>query len=245
MEQQYLDRLSPDIRTLVYEIEQSSGIEIEIKVDPSRARRVPDQADPLACEVDEYGAKVLLPKADYFPDGSVLHELLHIQRFLSHGIPRIVTNGDFEGWTHELDTALTGLDNSLEHLIIVPEELRRRPPRRAHWERILGRVFDELPSLRLSEGDRNRQALINWAFISHVLPESRVIERARAVMEGFGLEERAQRFATAIVQSLDSKVTLVAVAFQHLQLRLESACLEYLDSRTGRSEEIPLGRTRD
>jgi hypothetical protein len=245
MEHQYLDRLSPDIRTLVNEVEQSSGIEIEVKVDPSRARGVPDQPDPLACEVNQYGAQVLLPKADYFPDGSVLHELLHIQRFLSHGIPRIVAHDDFDGWTPDLDAELISLDNNLEHLIIVPEELRRRPPRRAHWERILGRVFDELPSLRLSEGDRLRQALINWAFICHVLPESRVIERARAVIQGFGLQDRAQRYVDVIVQSLDSKEKVVAVAFQHLQLRLESASLEYLDSRTGRSHEIPLAKTSE
>jgi hypothetical protein len=105
----YLNCLEPDTRNLVAEIEQSGGVEIEVTVDPSRAIGRSDRAIPLACQVENCNARILIPRADYFPDASVVHELLHIQRFLSLGVPRIIVAETFKGWTPELDDAMTNL----------------------------------------------------------------------------------------------------------------------------------------
>src|SRR5262245_28921558 len=105
MEALYLEQLPPDVRRLAEHIEQETGIEIGIRVEPARI----DRCNSLACEVDEEGAVILVPTRGHFPAGSALHELLHIERFLVRGVPRIEPNESFPGWSPGLETALRGL----------------------------------------------------------------------------------------------------------------------------------------
>lgn len=82
MENTYLNRLSIEIRNIIEEVEQASSIEITVTVDPSRMRGILDQTGPMACEMNDHGATILIPSPDQFPEDSVLHELLHIRRIL-------------------------------------------------------------------------------------------------------------------------------------------------------------------
>ncbi len=240
MENAYLNRLPNDVRTLVERTEQASGVEITVRVDPSRARGRPNQSDSIACEVNTHGAQLLIPAPDHFPDGSVLHELLHIRRFLVNGVPRIVVCDDYKHWAPELETTLTELDNSLEHLVIVPEELEHRPDRKAYWGKVMIRVLDDLQSANLSNEDRERHALINWVFIRQVLPDHELLDRASVLIERLGVSDQAERLLDAVVHSFQSKERTVQVYFEHLRLSVEAGCLEYIDSHNGTSRQIPL-----
>jgi hypothetical protein len=237
----YLNCLEPDTRNLVAEIEQSGGVEIEVTVDPSRALGKSGRAVPLACQVENNNARILIPRADYFPDASVVHELLHIQRFLSVGVPRIIVAETFKGWTPELDNAMTNRDNSLEHLVIVPEEFRRRPNRIEHWDQVMRRTLDGIPAAPLSQSDRDGLALMNYVFVAHVIPRESLHEKARRLVEGLGLVDRASRFKAMLIPALGSKENAVVQCFEHLQLPVEMASLEYLESgQRTRGEEKPL-----
>lgn len=55
------------------DIEHKGRIPIRIEIDAART-------DTLACQIDEEGATLVLPREDFFPHGSVMHELLHIRR---------------------------------------------------------------------------------------------------------------------------------------------------------------------
>lgn len=240
MQKEYLDRLAPDIRSLVEEIERACGVEVVVKVVPDRARNLPDEPDPLACKVHPYGAELLIPGPDYFPDGSVLHELLHVRRFLVEGVPCLTDCGTYEPWNPHIRTSLTRQDNSIEHLIIVPEELLRRPERREHWERVMKRAWKELAGDGLDEVDRRQAALANWVFIQHVLPDSAVLPCARAVLDCLDLSDLAQRFCKALVPVLSNKEMAVRVWCEHLAVPLEVASLEYLNTHDGTCTEVPL-----
>lgn len=237
---EYLARLTPDTRSLAEEVERGSGVEVVVKVDPDRARSLPDRPDTLACQVNMTGAELLIPAPDYFPDGSVLHELLHVRRFLVEGVPRLTVCETYEPWSPGIRTSLTLQDNSIEHLLIVPEELRRRPERREHWERVMKRVWKELAADGLSEVDRRQAALANWVFIQHVLPNSAILPCARAVLERFDLSDVAHHFCEALMPVLSDKEGAVRVWFEHLHAPLEMASFEYLNTHDGTRKEVPL-----
>ncbi|MQR00975.1 hypothetical protein [Glaciimonas soli] len=241
MQPEYIARLPLDIRTLVEEIERASRVKITVEVDSARARNIPSQPDTMACEFSPHGAKLLIPTSDYFPDGSVLHELLHVRRFLVEGIPCLVDCLTYQHWRLYFAAGLIRLDNSIEHLIIVPEELRIRPNRREYWERVMMRLWDELALDRLTELARRELALINWAFIEHVLPGSAVQSYARVVLAKFDLTDRAQRCCDELIPSLQDKESAIRVCFSHLELPLEVASLEYIDTHAGTRREVPLG----
>jgi len=131
MEQAYLDQLPEDLQLLVEKIEHTFGAPIAVAVDAEKAAESAEQVDHLECNVDVHGAELLIPAPEHFPESSVLHELLHAQRFLLEGVPQIVACDDYLGWSPAFQTALTRLDNALEHLVIVPDELLQRPERRA------------------------------------------------------------------------------------------------------------------
>lgn len=242
MQPEYLARLPLDISALVEEIEQASGVEITVEVDPARVRNIPEHPDIMACAFSPRAARLLIPAPDYFPDGSVLHELLHIRRFLVEGIPCLVDCDAYEGWRPSIAAGLTRLDNSIEHLIIVPEELQLRPDRRAYWERVMMRLWDELASDRFNQLDRRQLALVNWAFIEHVLPGSAVQSYSRVVLAKFDLTDRARRCYDELIPSLSDKESAVKVCFRHLGLPLEMASFEYVDTHTGTRREVPLDR---
>ncbi|WP_038485374.1 hypothetical protein [Collimonas arenae] len=225
---------------MVEEVERASGIEIVVEVTSARVRYLPDQPDTMACKFSPHGAKFLIPTLDYFPDGSVLHELLHIRRFLVDGVPSLSDCDTYEHWRPSFAAGLTRLDNSLEHLIIVPEELHIRPDRKEHWERVMTHMWNGLANESFSEVDRQQQALINWVFLRHVIPDSPVRTSATSVLEKFNLSNLAQRFYEALIPNLSNKEDLVRECFNHLELPLEMACLEYIDIHNGIRKEVPL-----
>lgn len=242
MQPAYLARLSSDIRSMAEEVERAGNVEIIVEVTSNRVRNLPDQPVSMACEVNLHGATILIPTADYFPDGAVLHELLHVRRFLVEGIPFLIDCETYEPWSPNLASGLVRLDNSLEHLIIVPEELEIRPDRKEHWERVMTHVWKQLAKYDFSEADQQYQALINWAFVQHVLPDGPVRAYAMTVLKNFSLYDSAQRLYEALIPILSNKENAVRVCFNHLELPLEMACLEYIDIHTGGRREVSLAQ---
>ena len=108
MDKKYLDQLSSDTIQLVFLIE--THIDREIVV-----REVPERKN-LGCEIENY---TILTPQDKFPDSSVLHELLHIRRFLVDGVPRLVVCAEYDPVDPSFETRVTKLDNNFEHLFIV------------------------------------------------------------------------------------------------------------------------------
>jgi hypothetical protein len=236
MESLYLEQLGPDVRRFAGRIEQEADIEIGIRVEPARI----DRCNSLACEVDEEGAVILVPTPGHFPDGAALHELLHIERFLVQGVPRIEACESFPDWSPGLETALRSLDNRIEHLVIVPHELRSRPDRRDHWERVMRNALDDLPGAGIADYDRRRLAMMDWAFAVHVLPPSDLRDRYSEYLDALGVSIEARIFLGAIVPALDSKEDLVRLCFEHLELPRGCAVLSYIDIETRRTEEVPI-----
>jgi len=240
MQPEFRNRLSADVRTLVQQTEDSAGIEITVVVDPERASGSPDEPDPMACEVDEHGAQLLLGDAAYFPDPSVFHELQHIRRVLLEGVPRVVVCEDFEPWSPQLDTAVAQLDNNIEHLIIVPRELEAYPVRRGYWEARVRRMLDRLAGNELPGIDRERFAMLAWVLVHHMTPRQELQDAARCILRELRIEERAGQSRDAVMAALESKEQLVRITFEYFALPATAGCLKYLDAGNGTASVVSL-----
>lgn len=232
MEADYLRRLSPDVAAIVNEIEAKTGIEITIEVQTDRST--------MACEIDCDGQRILTPSQQYFQDGSVLHELLHIRRIAVEGIPQIVDCEDSHDISAEVISGLTSLDNTLEHLVIVPEELLLRAERRSYWEERLSKALGKLERKALNSDDTKRWILLNGLFQDLALPNSPSEARLRQLEQEYAVVEDARDFRVSVSALTMNKERMVVEVFRLLKLPAHIAALEYFDIANGTSEEVPL-----
>lgn len=169
-----------------------------------------------------------------------MHELLHMRRFLVHGVPQIVVNEDYNDWTPELERGLTNLDNGLEHLVIVPEEIVRFPVRRQYWASVMTRKLEGIRVNLLNPDDRRRHALVNWLFIDHVLMEEAQCQSADSLLDELGLRQQAYAFRDAVIPVLAVKEETVRRCLAQLHIPLATVALQYIDSRVRRSRAAAL-----
>ncbi len=240
MDREYLDRLREDTRNDVESIEQLIGFEIAVKVDSSRANNSSDLPETLACEIDENGAQLLIPSRKNFPDPSVVHELLHIRRFLIDRVPKIVICDDYDDWSPEQETGLTKLDNQLEHLIIVPEELEKRPTRKDYWLSAITRALLKLENDNLPDNDSRQLLLTHWIFLHLVLKDEALIKCADRLIRQMDLADPAADYLEAARSSINSKEKLVRAAFHYLEIDVEGVCLQTLDTHHSTALESKL-----
>ena len=233
MDETYLNKLPDDLAAMVHEIELFIGDEIQIKIDDSRK-------DILACEVNETGVSILLPEAGYFPDASVMHELFHIRRFCIQKVPQIKVCDSSDIWTPQLETGLTKLDNTLEHLVILPEEFSLRPERINYWKSRTQNALDSFDFINIIRDDQERIALEYWVFIRQIIPDNKLVNKAKSLIDKLDIADRAHEFFHAVNSSMNSKEQLVKICFKHLRLPLAIGCLEYIDCKNKKCYEKPL-----
>jgi hypothetical protein len=245
MQPEFESRLGADVRALVRDTEQLIDAEITVTVDPKRARNSPDEPGRMGCAIDEYGAQILIGELTYFPDASVFHELQHIRRILVEGAPRLVVCEDFEPWSPELSTAMTQLDNNLEHLVIVPIEMQRYPDRHAYWRNRLERLITSLEINDMQQHDRHRIAMLGLLLTEQMLPDANLRSKVVGVLRKWGIEDRAERYCAEAIAALVLKEQLVRTTFRYFELPTTVGCLEYLDSRNGSTRLMPLHTIED
>jgi hypothetical protein len=238
MQPEYLARLGEPVRDFVREVEQSANIDIKVVLDPQLNGGGPNGQGNLAVVIEAQRNLLYVPTTGYFPDGAVRHEVLHVKRFHVDGVPKLAL-ADAEDWDEGFSDVLGGLDNAIEHVLIVPMELQFHPERREHWEAVMGNVCAGLPDV--PAGERNLAICLHWTFLRHVLPGSPSAEIARSFAIEHELLGMADRFADqfqSVAASKEEIVRLLFLTFPHI--RRNRAALEYINSVTGtRQTPIP------
>ena len=233
MKQEYINRIPQEFHFLVEEIESHINDEIYVKVDGSRPHK-------LACNLDNYKATILIPTEDYFPEASVLHELLHIRRFCVNKVPLIVVCDNCYNWSPSFEANLISLDDNIEHFIIVPEEIGYRPNRKEYWKTCLRNRIDNLIHSTKDNQDLGFDALLYWIFINHIFPEDDFINKIDNAISAHGIKERAQKFQKEFIAHLSSKEKLVKVCTTCTGLSDDDVCIEYKDFKNKSSHEKSL-----
>jgi len=223
MQKTYLSQLPKDIQQIVLEIECQSNVEINVIVDN-------DRTGSLACKVNECEASIRVP-ANFFPESSVLHELLHIRRFLVEKVPQISLREDY--FNSRLDRIFTGIDTNLEHLVIVPEELKCRPKRNTYWVDAIRSKWAQLNQERFNNDFDNFDAAYDWVFIRHVLDDQDLLKEALSIIESAGLAGSANKLYDGLLENLSSKEEMVRICIDEFDLHKQYMALDYFDSVNG------------
>jgi hypothetical protein len=242
MQPVFLNRLNSDIRSLVEHIELQTRLEVYVELNPMLNSGGPFGAGKLTIDIESDSVKLNAPTNDYFPDGAVRHELLHVQRFHLEHVPRVSLSED-ASYNKILESALAQVDNSLEHLIIVPNEIALHPERQKHWEAIMHRLWaQEIPS-RKHIDEVQIWAFLNWTFLKKVLPDSPSVGLATQWLQRKEMLQRANMFCDQTLAVLDDKAATLQTFFSTFtQLPQEAVALEYLSSAKGSRFE-PLLKT--
>jgi hypothetical protein len=231
MQDAYINTLSARTQELVNRIEQHIQSEIVVEVDGSRV-------GTLACEVDLAEIKILIPENGYFPEPSVVHELIHIRRFCVEKVPKIAVCDAYDNWSPEIEDAFVDLDNNLEHFVIVPEEIKLFPDRREYWEACISSRLGQLDSGNTCGGNTQGSVLMYWTFLRHVFPRSELFVKANAIVEKLGISEAVQSCFTQTMPCIETKEKLVRAWFSNLDIPLGAGCLVYIDFRNHSNKEI-------
>jgi hypothetical protein len=237
MHPEYLARLSGPVQEFVREVEAKAHLDIEVVLDSTLNSGGPIGQGNLAVEITARRIQLFAPTNGYFPDGAVRHEVLHVQRFHVDGVPKLALADG--AWDKRFSDVLAGLDNAVEHIVIVPVELQSHPERRPHWEALMSNVLAELPFA--PEGELRLAICLHWTFLRHVLPGSPQIEIARNFMNQRALAEDADAFADQFLSVAASKEEMVRVHFLTFpEIPKDRAALEFVNSVTGaRQTPIP------
>lgn len=240
MHDSYLHRLTPAVRAFVEEVESVAGIDIDVEEDEALNNGGPFGEGKLKVDIEAQRVRLYAPTNGYFPDGAVRHEVLHVHRLLVECVPRIAVSDAEDFPPPGFEASLVGVDNALEHLVIVPIELAHHPERQAHWNAVMTRVWQsDLPKMQ-SGLDRRIGSCLHWAFLQQVLSTSPVVQVAATFMQGHeGLLVEAEKYSGAALAHLDDKIGLVRHFFSWFpEVDRQLATLEYLSSTTGTRQEV-------
>lgn len=220
MNSRYFDTLLDDSKALVKAIEKHIGKEILVKIDESRV-------DKLACDVENFEPKILIPKEGYFPDSSVIHELLHLERFCVKEIPLLCLCDDYYNQKFERD--LTSLDDNLEHLIIVPEEIQLRPKRLNYWVDKINLKLNAYDSMIDNGQKPGLDLLVYWVFISRTFKDTELYAKIEDMLLNSNMVKMADDFQSEIETNIYCKRDLVNVCVTFAGIQQNIICLEYCD----------------
>lgn len=105
MDNAYLSRLSENIRAFVNETEAMTGIEVAVVADSSRNGLGFKGEGSLKCTIEATSITIHAPTTGYFPEGAVVHEILHARRLHIDKVPRLEEPEDYP-WTPEFSEAI-------------------------------------------------------------------------------------------------------------------------------------------
>lgn len=233
MQAEYLDRLQEDVQAFVQEVEVGAGVTIEVTPDAELNTSGPTGQGKLKIDIEAHCVRLIAPTNDYFPNGGVRHEVLHVKRLLVDGVPRLVL-AETVDLDPRFENALTTVDNALEHLVIVPVELGYHPERRAHWEAVMERTWSVDLAAEHNQLDRRISACLHWTFLRHVLPDSHLVDSAITAMKQCDLRAEADDFCDQLIPLLANKLAVVQLFFSWFgDIPKDRAAVEYLNCITG------------
>lgn len=231
MQLEYFSRLSEPIKKFVQEVEAGANIEIQVIPDARLNAGGPAGQGNLEIIIESQYARLFAPTNGYFPDGAVRHEMLHVKRFHIDGVPKLAL-AEEKAWDKRFSDALGALDNAIEHIVIVPEELKFHPERRWHWEAVMRNVCSELQSI--PEGERCLAGCLHWTFLRHVLSDSPHTKTMKDFLLQYELLAIAEKFVDQFLAVLSSKEEMVCVLFRTFpDIFKNRSALEYINNATG------------
>lgn len=214
MEKLVLKKLPKPVVGLVEEIESAMGKEITYLPNPYPICLTDPNPNALACSVSEHGADIFHRVEEIDPHG-LTHELLHIRRYLVENIPQILPVKDPTGQHIQITSQI---ENSLEHLIIVPMEEQFGFEPYEYWHRTSLHNWTNFDRKIMNKFAIKKNCILGWLTTSNLVKSEEVRELAYRKIKKSGLLNEARKINKEIVQSNADKCKQLRILVRCLQI---------------------------
>lgn len=238
MEKVFLEKLGADLQGLVKEIEDFGATEIQVRPTPAPASESTQSPKPVMLVASEQGATLLCRDVNNLRPQSVLHELLHLRRYWIDFVPQILPVDDLDG---EKTKLANQIENTLEHIIIIPKEREYGFEPDASYRETSKRNWETYPWPNIDEPwARRKNCLLNWLTTYFLVQDQAIRQSAERCLKQEGLLGEAENFAHKIERVLDSKEQCIGAAIRFLQIPRQEAAMVYLDIRSQKTIRKPV-----
>lgn len=238
MDEYFKSQLPSQVTDLVDRIEIFAGREINVVIDTRPVSPTDPNPDRLATEVTENSATIYLRERTKFPTHGVLHELLHIERFWIEGVPQILPLNDPTGSNLQVTSSI---ENTLEHLIIVPREEVYGFEPYSYWNETDGRLWSMYPWPSIPDAwARRKNFLLGWLSVSSLVTDPDVRGHVESCLKKEGLWEEALKFTEKIAKTIASKPRAISTVLRFVNIPLKDVQLVKFDVLQGKRIVIPI-----
>lgn len=237
MNSRFKELLPGNVQRLVDEIEDFASLQVEVHPNLRPLSSTEPNPDTLGCKVSESRAVIYYRKEEHFLPQAVLHELLHVRRYWVEQVPRIlpVENGERARITSQIE-------NTLEHLVIVPREENYGFEPYVFWNETARKNWMRYPWPDITSAwARRKNCLLGWLTVNYLVRDQGVRKAAEEVLRKEGLLLDAQNFAAKIQRVLLHKPRAISAVTRFLVIPQGEAQLVYFDVRNRKRlvESIP------
>ncbi len=146
------------------------------------------------------------------------------------------------GAPHALESALTKLDNALEHIAFVGAEVARYAGRSDYWCAIISRELQRLPEPTMDDNDRKMWTLVLNAFFTITnLQAVATMEELQQAIHRYSNVGEAKDFVATVRGRLGDKTTLSQSICGKWGFQLRTVGLNRIDVGSGSEQVTPLG----
>ena len=232
--------LTPRGRELLDQIESYAARLVDFA--PCKVQPQPNSINPDApsIEISHDSATIYIHGTEPRHLVGVPHELLHIRRNWCEGVPQLHPKVKDR---RNAATVCGNVDNTLEHLVIVPHEAEYGTDNSDYWKRTARAKWQRYPwpDIDIKDQDGRRGNALLGRLQLELAPDAEIAGLAARGLAREGLTAEAERFASRIKQLLHSKPRTVSCAVRFLRLPRDKLHLVYFDIRAKkrRTEPIP------
>lgn len=248
MDESYLAKLPSEVQSMVAEVESAINQEIVVRK-PSGADPDFVQSSELAycqCSITPDGliAEIVFPLDDT-PTHQIAHEVTHIHRSFIQQVDRLsakVQNGGIQ------EQIAMGIENDLEHILMVPAEIQCFPESLAFWERDFEqqlefvRKMPHIGTLPFQNAVLSRLDMIrSFATASLILPLWRGLTEYAELLQRQGVINDACKLADKLRKHQDRKLESIATMLRFAKIERSGFEVARFDTvaRTEKKTPVP------
>ncbi len=240
MREEFLKQLSDQVIVLVNEIEKFSGREITVHPNPHPVSPTDPNPEAMACAVSESRAQIYYRNANLDVHGFT-HELLHIRRWWVKGIPQILPTSR----SAESNIKVTSqIENSLEHLTIVPQEAQFGFDPFEYWNRTSVANWEGFDAATLDKFALRKNCLLGWLTINSLVTDPEVKRMAENKIISAGFLQEAKLFQAKINKYSKSKEKQISATVHFLRIPRKEVEMVFFDVQNGKRIEKSVAKYR-
>jgi hypothetical protein len=228
--------LPVSVLKLMDDIETYARKPIAVRLNPYPVSSTDPNPEGPAAAVSKDEAVIYLRNLEANDPQGILHELLHIERYWVQSVPQVEPlSNDRNQWA-----ITSSIENSLEHLVIVPREADYGFDLFLHWNKVARENWGRYPWPEIDDPFARKKNSLLGSLGLELVNDQAVLSEARKCLRAEGLEENAIQFSKRIRELIRRKPQAVSCTFRFLKIPRHEAILTYRNGRSDKQTQKPL-----